>query len=265
MRVGGFLTNSSVDRLKFSAKLKKLIDKLIDTIAIVGRYDIPHPEKPKMRDRTPIAIIFDFDGTLADTLDVIVTITNKLAEEFGYPATDAEDFAELQNMSSLEMIRKSGVSIFKIPKLLRRVREELQDNLSAIALFPGVRKALFDLRYEGYKLYIVTSNSQENVEFVLKKEGILELFNGICSEYTLFGKHRIINRLIEREKLDRKRVIYIGDETRDIDAARKAKVKSVAVTWGFNSVEALVKHRPDRILQLPEEISVVALTFLQFL
>lgn len=218
-----------------------------------------------MRDRTPVAIIFDFDGTLADTLDVIVTITNELAEEFGYPAADIEDLADVQNMSSREIISQSGVSIFKLPKLLRRVKEELRNYLDDIALFPGVRKALFDLRYEGYKLYIVTSNAKENVEFVFRREGVLELFHGIYSGSTLFGKHHIINRLIKREKLDRKRAIYIGDETRDIDAAKKAKIKSVAVTWGFNSIDALVKHRPDRILQAPEEMSVVALTFLQFL
>jgi len=243
---------------------QKLIDESIDEIVIVGGYDTPHPEKPKMRDRTPVAVIFDFDGTLADSLDVIVTIINELADEFGYPATDIEDLADWQNMSSREIIRQSGISIFKLPKFLRRVREELEDNLSAIALFPGVRKALLDLRYDGQKLYIITSNTKGNVEYLLKQEGVLDLFHGIYSEPTLFGKHRIINRLIKKEKLDRKRVIYIGDETRDIDAAKKAKIKSVAVTWGFNSGDVLVKHRPDRIIDSTEDLSVIAFTFLQF-
>ncbi|MGC9525771.1 MAG: HAD-IA family hydrolase [Limnospira sp.] len=215
-----------------------------------------------MRDRTPITIIFDFDGTLADTLDVIVTITNDLAEEFGYPAVEYDDVTELQNMSSWDIIRRSGVSIFKIPKLLRRVREELRDNLSAIALFPGVLRAILDLKYEGYKLYIITSNSKENVELVLKQEGVLEQFDGICSESSLFGKHHIINRLIEREKIDKRYAIYMGDETRDIDAAKKAKVNSVAVTWGFNSVDSLVKHHPDRIIDSPDDIPAVVLSFL---
>ncbi len=87
-------------------------------------------------------IIFDFDGTIADTLDAVVSITNRLAGEFGYKQTSLEELAILRNLNSRQIIKQSGVSIFKIPFLIRKVLSELNTEIQVLSAFPGIKEAL---------------------------------------------------------------------------------------------------------------------------
>jgi phosphoglycolate phosphatase-like HAD superfamily hydrolase len=199
-------------------------------------------------------IIFDFDGTLADTFEVIVSITNSLAVEFGYQPVGEKDIPKLQNLSSREIVRQSGISFFKIPFLIKRLRRELENRITEVNLFPGIKKLIIDLKAEGYSLGIITSNSRENVIALMAINGLENSFDFICSSSKLFGKHKSIAKLLKREKLNRQDVFYVGDETRDIDAAKKAGVRAIAVSWGFNSPEALARHNPDFLASNPQEL-----------
>ncbi len=199
-------------------------------------------------------VIFDFDGTLADTLDAIVRITNRLSEEFGYRPTHPEKLPQIQNLNSWQIIQQSGISWFKLPVLVQRVKTELKNDLDLIYLFPEIPDALMELKQQSYQLYIITSNSQSNVISVLERYQLINLFNKIYSGITLFGKDRIINKLLFYERISPEQAIYIGDETRDIEAARKSKIKSIAVSWGFNSAQVLAQHYPDRLIHHPQEL-----------
>ncbi|HEY9725230.1 MAG TPA: HAD-IA family hydrolase [Chroococcales cyanobacterium] len=199
-------------------------------------------------------IIFDFDGTLADTLDVLVRITNRLAIEFGYKPTAREELDRIRNMSSREIVARSGVSLFKIPFLLNRVKEDLREEIQHVHIVPGIKEALIQLKHEGHNLGILTSNSEENVRSVLKQNGMHELFSFVYSETTLFSKHRILKKFINKNHLKTEEVIYVGDETRDIEASKRIRIKVVAVSWGFNSREALAHYNPDFLIQHPSEL-----------
>ena len=100
---------------------------------------------------------------------------------------------------------------------------------------------------------ILTSTSEENVRKFLKKNK-LELFDFIYSGSSIFGKHKVMKSLLKKQKLKRKEVIYVGDETRDIEAAKKAKVKIISVTWGFNTKQILKKQKPDFLIDKPKEL-----------
>jgi len=107
-------------------------------------------------------IIFDFDGTLADTLDAIVSITNRLSGEFGYQPASPEDVIKLKNLSSREVIQQSGISLWKLPFLLRRVRAEFNNHIDELKPVPGIKEALSALKERGYNLGILTSNARQN-------------------------------------------------------------------------------------------------------
>jgi phosphoglycolate phosphatase len=199
-------------------------------------------------------IIFDFDGTLADTLDALVLISNRLALEFGYPPTTPEELPKLRNLSSREILRQSGVSLFKMPFLLRKVREYLHQEILNLKTIPGIQDALVQLKHEGYCLGILTSNSEENVKLFLKKHGLQYLFTFIYSETSLFSKDKSIRKLMKKNNLSSEEIIYVGDETRDIEASKKIHIKVIAVTWGFNSGEVLAQHNPDFLIQQPSEL-----------
>jgi phosphoglycolate phosphatase-like HAD superfamily hydrolase len=199
-------------------------------------------------------IIFDFDGTLADTLDAVVSITNRLAVEFGYKPTPPAELAKIRNLSSREIVQQSGIPIFKLPFLLKKLRAELQKEIHQLSPIPGVKEALTKLKHEGNVLGILTSNSEENVRIFLNQHGMEELFSFIYSEITLFSKQKTLKKVIKTNYLNPEDVIYVGDETRDIDASKKLHIKAVAVSWGFNLREALVKHNPDFLIHQPSEL-----------
>lgn len=199
-------------------------------------------------------IIFDFDGTIADTVDALVTIANRLAGEFGYIQITPEDLALLRNFTSREIIKYSGVSVLKIPFLLKKVKGELKAKISELKPIPGISEVLATLHSQGYRLGIITSNSQENVTAFLSNNQLNHLFEFIHSGVTIFGKTTIINNVLKQKQLNPTAVIYVGDETRDIEASKKANIKVIAVTWGFNSPEALAKQNPYILINHPPEL-----------
>ncbi|WP_317619210.1 HAD-IA family hydrolase [Laspinema olomoucense] len=198
--------------------------------------------------------MFDFDGTIADTLDSIVKITNRLAGEFGYKKTTQEDVEYLRNMNSMQIIKTSGIPIFKVPFLLQMVKLELNHEIQNLKPIPGIVEALQILNHKEYKLGIVTSNSLENVKGFLERNEMTKLFSFIHAGSTLFGKNKVIKNFLKKEGIPPENVIYIGDETRDIEAAKKAKIKVIAVSWGFNSKTVLSKHNPDIAINNPQDL-----------
>ena len=206
---------------------------------------------------TPKVIIFDFDGTIADTYDAFVGIINGLADEFGYKKVSQEELKLLRNLNSQEIIKQSNISIFKVPALLRRVKRELSKEIENIKPISDIQLALLALRKQGYQLGIVTSNTQNNVEKFLNNHDLASLFDFVYSDSNLFGKHKILKKLIKRQKLVREEIIYVGDETRDIEAAHKSGIKVIAVGWGFNSPEVLAKYNPHALVEYPSELKQV--------
>jgi phosphoglycolate phosphatase len=199
-------------------------------------------------------IIFDFDGTLADTLDAIVNITNRLATTYGYKVIQPEELAQIRNMSSRDIVKQSNISLFKLPFLLRKIKAELQNDIKSVKPISGIQEALTRLKSEGMLLGIITSNSESNVKAFLKKNDMEDLFSFIYSENTIFSKHKALNKFIKKNELIPEEVIYVGDETRDIESSKKINVKVVAVSWGFNSQEALAKQKPDFLINKPSEL-----------
>ena len=198
-------------------------------------------------------IIFDFDGTLADTIDILLNITNRLSAEFGFKSATKEELAQLSGLTPWQILRYSGISIFKFPLLIRKLKAELRNEIPNIQLFPGIKEVLLELKKLGFQLGIITSNSRENVLASLEKNGLQGTFTFIYSGST-FGKHKVINRWLKREHINAEEVVYVGDEIRDIDAAKKTGIKVIAVSWGFNSHSALAAQNPDFLIEHPQEL-----------
>jgi phosphoglycolate phosphatase-like HAD superfamily hydrolase len=199
-------------------------------------------------------IIFDFDGTIADSFAAIVAIANRLAAEYGYPRVNPEDVKRLQNLTSREIVRQSKVPLVQLPFLLLRIRRELNQEIHQLRVFPGLVDALLTLKQQGYRLGIVTSNSEANVRAFLAAQNLVYLFDFVDTGLTLFGKHRVIRRLLKRHRLDPAITLYVGDETRDVEAARKIPIPVIAVSWGFSSRQILAAQQPDAIIDHPEQL-----------
>lgn len=198
-------------------------------------------------------IIFDFDGTIADTLAVAAEIFNTVGYEFGLPKLSPEQFAELKQKRIHELMDLAGLSWLQLPLFIKRAREEFKKQIDIVVPIPGMPEVIQTLHKEGYRMGILTSNTAENVQHFLHKYDI-DYFEFIIAPGSIFGKSGALKDILKRNKLKARQAIMIGDEMRDIKAAHKCKVDMIAVNWGFNAKELLVQGKPRFLVQHPTQI-----------
>ena len=199
-------------------------------------------------------VIFDFDGTIANTLPKVFELYNRYSDEFSLPKINKKEAEELRSKSAFEIIKSFGISVIKIPGMANKVRKELNNSITEVKMFKGVAEVLQRIKSKGLQLGLLTSNSQENVEKYLGFYNVDKLFDFIHSEKSLFGKSATLGKLITRYKLDKNATVYVGDEVRDIDASRDNGIRIISVTWGFNTKKSLQENTPDYLVSKPAEI-----------
>jgi phosphoglycolate phosphatase len=101
---------------------------------------------------------------------------------------------------------------------------------------------------------VVTSNSHENVRRLLGDRATARLFQ-VSAGTALFGKARRFRRLVRESGVPKEEVICVGDELRDLDAARAEGLCAAAVAWGYASRAAIEAHRPDALFESVEQLS----------
>lgn len=197
-------------------------------------------------------IIFDFDGTIADTFSTNIDILKKLAVELGYgDLLKKYDIEDIKNRNFREFLKELKISKIKLFFIIKRFKEEFDKEIDSIKPVKNIKAPLLKLIKNGYRVGILTSNSEDNVTKFLRNNK-LELFDFVYSGSSIFGKSKIMGDLLKGQDLKSEEVIYVADETRDIEAAKKAKVKIIAVTWGFNSKKILKNQNPDFLVDRPE-------------
>ncbi|MEO6508599.1 MAG: HAD hydrolase-like protein [Patescibacteria group bacterium] len=198
-------------------------------------------------------ILFDFDGTIADTLSACIQIANKHSKAWGFREVKDEEIESLKGLTPLELLREFKIPFYKLPFLVKKVQLELFEDMDTIKLFPGMTTVINDLHKKGFLLGIVTSNSEKNVRRFLKANNI-NCFQIIHNEKNIFGKSRTINNVIKTYNLKKEETIYVGDEVRDIEASKKVHIQPVSVTWGFNSKQLLEKYNNQYLVDTPADL-----------
>jgi len=197
-------------------------------------------------------VIFDFDGTIADTLPVIKQIIIRLAKSFGFKTPSENQIDRYRSKQYKTIIKELQIPLYKIPFLLQAGRKKMLSLIPQTDIFPGMKPLITKLVNKDYIVAILTSNSKINVQSFLNKHKIP--INIIHSEFNLFGKGNALNRLIKQYNWNKNKIVYIGDETRDIEACKKAKIDIIAVSWGFNKKALLNDSHPTLIANQPEDI-----------
>jgi len=198
--------------------------------------------------------IFDLDGTLADSLPWFRGHVNDLADRFGFRRIAEEDIASLRRAGPREVLDRLGVPLWKLPRIARHMRRLKAAHLDAIPLFPGVEAMLHALKAGGLTLALVSSDSLENARRHLGAANAA-LFSEFACGASVFGKAAKFRRVVRRAGVPPARVIAIGDEVRDIEAARAAGIACGAVAWGYAAPETLRALHPDLLFERMEEIA----------
>ncbi len=198
-------------------------------------------------------IIFDFDGTLADSIPWLLTILDDLATRHGFGPVVAAEMASLRRSGTREILKRLHIPSWKVPAIARDLRRLKAAAADDIPLFAGVREMLLALRTRDVTLGIASSDSAGSIRRTLGPELTACIRHFECSA-GLFGKAARLRRLARAASVPVSSAIYIGDELRDAAAAAKARVSFGAVSWGYADAAVLAACRPARLFTRVEDL-----------
>jgi phosphoglycolate phosphatase len=201
-----------------------------------------------------MALIFDFDGVICDSYGSVLSALQSFDKESKI-LNNAYDAHKLRALDFLKVFQAFNIEHSQIGAAVAHIQNFLADNMDSLNVIAGVKEVLHELQHLNIKMGIITSNSSENVINFLKKHEI-NVFDFIVPA-GLSNKGEIIKEVMLKKQYEPKKVLYIGDETRDILASQSAGVKSIAVGWGFNNGELLLKYNPDYYIEIPNELVAI--------
>jgi phosphoglycolate phosphatase len=157
-------------------------------------------------------------------------------------------------MTMKQMAIHLGSPYWRLPILFIIGRQAMGKAIYDVPIFEGMGKVIEQLHAEGHELMIVSSNNNRNIKKSLKQHHLYKYFTDIYGNAAFFGKKRGIRRILWRNSLDAKNAVYIGDEVRDVTAAKAAGVPVIAASWGFDRADILASYEPTAVAHTPQEI-----------
>lgn len=198
-------------------------------------------------------VIFDFDGTLSDSLPWFRSVVNSIADKHRFKRIEDTDAEMLRGKTSRDIIKHLEVPMWRLPWISRDMRKLKSENLDHISLFPGSVEMLERLHAAGILLAVVSSDSESNVR---KSLGDTErLFAAFGCGASLFGKSALFSRVMRQLNVKPDETLCVGDEIRDAEATKKVGARFGAVTWGYATRDALNATSPALVFETPADIA----------
>ena len=202
--------------------------------------------------------IFDFDGTLVDSLPVIARVANGALAAHGLPARSVEDVRPLVGLPLGDVLATlGGLADRDDSSALCDTYRELWDDTRPAPLFQGVREMLSRVRDAGTRLAVATSRKREGLSTMLGVHEIAGLFEflvgGAC---TVERKPHPapVHRTLDRLGVTAEESIVIGDTTFDLDMGTAAGTATCAVTWGNHGRTTLVSRNPTFVVSAARQV-----------
>lgn len=204
------------------------------------------------------AVIFDFDGTIADSLPGIVNLYESVRKK-GHKHTTA-DIEKMRNLSMYQIALAMDIPKWKLFVLAIRGRRLFRKHMRTIRVYPGMAELITQLKSKGLTLFVVSANSETNVTKYLTKHELLQYFDGVYGGASFLGKSKTMRKAVSEHNLANNDVWCVGDERVDIYSARKAGLKIVSVSWGYSSRDGLQALNPDAIVDTMPQLKKVLLS-----
>ena len=199
-------------------------------------------------------VIFDFDGTLADSFGWFLDVFDAVADRFRFRRLDRDRVDHFRSLSTRDLLDHHGVPLWKVPMIAANARRLQGQDLDAITVFAGMRDVVADLRARGVTLALVTSNAHANIARVLGPE-TMAAFTHVSCGASLLGKTNKFRAVLKAAGIDALDALAIGDELRDMEAARATGMACGAVGWGYALPERLRREGPDHFFDRPQDIT----------
>ena len=198
-------------------------------------------------------VIFDLDGTLVDSFPWFLSVVNGVARDYGFRPVAPGEIEGLRHAGTRDILRRLEVPLWRLPAIARHMRGLKRARREALPLFPGVPAMLQGLHDAGVMLALVSSDAEDNARRQLCASAAL--FSQLACGASIFGKAAKFRSVLRRARVAPDRVIAIGDEVRDIEAARATGIRCGAATWGYAARDALLAMRPDAVFERVSDIA----------
>lgn len=207
----------------------------------------------------PQLIVFDWDGTLADSMGHIVSVVQATARDLGWPEPSAEQIRPVVGLSlekavaeTMPRARPEDVRAF-----IEAYRERyLSDAEGAGRLFPGVPRLLAELEAAGYWLVVATGKGRAGLDAALHASGVARHFLATRTADEARSKPHpaMLEDLLEYTGLESRQALMVGDSRFDLEMATNAGVDSVGVLGGAHDRSSLEACRPRAIIEEVTEL-----------
>ena len=184
-----------------------------------------------------LKIVFDFDGTLADTHKMVISAVNEIVNRETGEIYTREQIEQKFIANSEDLYPQFGIDM-QSPGVRARLEDHWQElareNWKEISFFDGIEKLLADLKSMGHELYILTLRDRESTTRVLDRFNLTHFFKRIgCGDDEIQKPHAAsLTNLIEGfSQLEPASIVMVGDSPVDIATARNAEVSSIHVRW----------------------------------
>jgi phosphoglycolate phosphatase len=204
-------------------------------------------------------VVFDFDGTLVDSKAVFISAYNQLAGKYRFNKIDEQGIPQLIKLSMRDRMRVLKVPFYKLPVLTAEFISLYNKSIHSINLMAGMADVLKALENSGYKTAIISSNAVHSIRQFLQNNQ-LDFIKDVYSSSRLFGKDKVISKFLQKNRLQKTEVIYVGDEERDVIACKKSGIRIVWVAWGFEVKEVVINSKPHFMAHTPGELLEIVQT-----
>ena len=209
-------------------------------------------------------VLFDFDGTVFDTVEGITKSVRYALQKHGMHA----ELAVLRCFAGPPLVDMfmsfSNVNREEAEQLVRDFRERyVPIGVYESEPFPGIRKLLLRLRETGMILGIATSKPQPMAELLLGRSGLRECFDvveGSGANVNNDAKWEILKRAMERAGAQAEECVLIGDTKYDVEGARRCGIPCIGVRWGYAAPGELEEAGAEVIVNNSEELEKVLIS-----
>jgi phosphoglycolate phosphatase len=199
-------------------------------------------------------LLFDFDGTLAETMMLIHKVFNRLSSVYRYSHLPEEEIEKVRHLNIKDFFKYCGIPFWKVPIIAIHARRLMHSDIHEVHPPAGLVEVLTRIHNSGnYEMDILTSNRRKNVLKFLSGHS-MGWFDEVHSTRAILSKKRRVEKYIRQNGLDPQNLYYVGDTSVDVESARHAGAKVVAVSWGLNTSEALARCNPDHLVDHPSQL-----------
>lgn len=198
-------------------------------------------------------VIFDFDGTLADSYTWFLSVYQDLSRRFQLPVIEEAELKRLRTLDVHQIMKEYRIPFWKLLLMGRHLTKLMSSQIDQICLVDGMQPVIDSLGQNGVKMAIITSNAEKNVRRVLGPDNMAH-FEFLESGVSMFGKKKKIHKILRQTGIAASDTLSIGDEVRDLKSAHEAQVDFGAVGWGTTDLETLQRHSPKQVFNHPAQI-----------